>query len=270
MRNIQAQNAIYLKKRMLHVFVFKKVISALLLPLPMACLLLIFSLFCLSRKRLKAAMITVSLTLGLLFFSAITPISNEANLVLAKKYALLLQAPRNIDTIVVLGGGTNSSKAHGNNGLNAASMQRLIEGVRLAKQIITHKQPLQLILSGGYSKPSSATLMQQAAIMLGIPKKFTFIENQSKDTYDEAIEIRRIIHSRPFILVTSAVHMPRSMALFRKQGLHPIAAPTAVTYNTERKPKILNYIPTASNMAQLNSAWHEYLGLTWAKLKGLI
>ena len=72
----------------------------------------------------------------------------------------------------------------------------------------------------------------------------------------------------PFALVTSASHMSRSMALFRKQGLNPIAAPTEhiVKYHQRRDPRY--YLPSSGSMVVINRAIHEYLGRAWAWLRG--
>jgi hypothetical protein len=61
------------------------------------------------------------------------------------------------------------------------------------------------------------------------------LRSLSKDTKDQAIHIRKILDNNSFILVTSASHMPRSIVLFRKQGLQPIPAPTDFWVKNTRK-----------------------------------
>ncbi len=52
------------------------------------------------------------------------------------------------------------------------------------------------------------------------------LETKATDTKDHPIYVKKIVGKDRFILVTSASHMPRAMALFRKHGMEPIAAPT--------------------------------------------
>jgi uncharacterized SAM-binding protein YcdF (DUF218 family) len=58
------------------------------------------------------------------------------------------------------------------------------------------------------------------------PNEDLILESDSKDTNDQARLIQPIVGDDLFLLVTSATHMPRSIALFKSLGMHPIAAPT--------------------------------------------
>jgi uncharacterized SAM-binding protein YcdF (DUF218 family) len=67
--------------------------------------------------------------------------------------------------------------------------------------------------------------MASVSRFMGVPKDNMIIEEASKDTKDQARLIKPIVGTAPFVLVTSAIHMPRSMALFEKLGMNPIPAP---------------------------------------------
>ena len=68
--------------------------------------------------------------------------------------------------------------------------------------------------------------MAEAAMQLGIPKDRIITFPLAKDTIEEAQYLKWDVGTYPFRLVTSATHMPRSMAIFQGQGLTPEAAPT--------------------------------------------
>jgi uncharacterized SAM-binding protein YcdF (DUF218 family) len=72
-----------------------------------------------------------------------------------------------------------------------------------------------------------------------------------------------------FFLVTSAYHLPRAMALFQKQGLTPIAAPAGhlVRQAPNWSP---GFFPRSGGLHNMEIALHEYLGLAWARLLGVI
>ena len=125
----------------------------------------------------------------------------------------------------MLGGGhVSDPRLPANSQISAAALGRVVEGVRLYKAIPGSK----LLLSGGavFDPVPEAEVMARIAVLLGVKPQDISLEPDSRDTADEAEIIAKMIGRERFILVTSASHMPRSMALFRKRGLQPIPAPT--------------------------------------------
>ena len=82
-------------------------------------------------------------------------------------------------------------------------------------------------MSGGgvYDPVSDAEVMARVAGEIGVPERDIILESKSKDTRDEALFIKPIVGKGPFVLVTTASHIPRSMALFNKLGMNPIPSP---------------------------------------------
>jgi len=72
----------------------------------------------------------------------------------------------------------------------------------------------------------------------------------------------------PFVLVTSAIHMPRAMLLFRQQGMDPVPAPAEITDFARNDISPFSFFPRAAALSKVEAAWHEYLGLLWAQLNG--
>ena len=103
------------------------------------------------------------------------------------------------------------------------SRVRLMEGIRLYRLIPASK----IILTGGigFDGTPVATTMSRVAEELGVSRSDMVLEVESRDTKDHPHYVRDIVHDDPFILVTSAFHMPRAVKLFAKQGLFPIPAP---------------------------------------------
>jgi uncharacterized SAM-binding protein YcdF (DUF218 family) len=96
------------------------------------------------------------------------------------------------------------------------------------------------------------------------------LEDQSLDTEDEAQFIKPIVGQVPFLLVTSASHMPRAMGLFRHYGMAPIAAPTDYLSADAGVKSPLSYLPSAGNLHTAERAVYEYLGLLAARIAGKI
>ena len=85
------------------------------------------------------------------------------------------------------------------------------------------------------------------------------------------MKLKPILGESEFLLVTSGYHMPRAMSLFYGQDLEPVAAPCDLfvwprfTDTNPYKPE--NFIPRLSSLSKTHYAFHEYLGLTWARLR---
>jgi len=133
---------------------------------------------------------------------------------------------------------------------------RLIEGIRLYNKCPGTK----LILSGGKgwnTSFSDAELMRDLAFDLGVAREDMMLETESMSTQDEAELLKPILGNEKFLLVTSASHMPRSMGLFRKMGMNPIAAPTG--HLVKRYRDNISIMPSVSNLKKSQAAFYEML-----------
>lgn len=258
-------------------FLLKKIISPLFLPMPFCSVLLIFGLFLLwSTRRQKAGRLFVSLGALLLIFLGYGVSTRWLLRPLERQYPPILNAAsvtaqdgQPVKWIVVLGGGgVYSSQLPSPSQLSNASLSRLIEGIRLHRQIPSSK----LILSEGniFDSGPVGEIMGTVAQDLGVGRDALVMETQSQDTEGQAVLILPLVGKDQFFLVTTASHMPRSMALFRKQGMNPIAAPTDFESLSSESWRPSAFYPNAGGLRKAELAVHEYLGLAWAKVRGKI
>lgn len=259
-------------------FLLKKILSPLLLPVPFCSVLLIIGFILLwSTRKQKAGKLFVTAG-GLLLILFGYGISTSWLLrPLERRYQPILSAAsipsadpsQSIKWIVVLGGGGSySTQLPSPSQLSNASLIRLIEGIRLHRQIPTSK----LILSEGniFESGPVGEIMGQVAQDLGVSREDFVMETQSQDTEAQAVNLLPLVGTERFLLVTSASHMPRSMALFRKQGMNPIAAPTDYESLSSESWRPSAFYPSAGGLRKAELAVHEYVGLAWAKLRGKI
>lgn len=255
-------------------FLFKKVTAALLAPLPL-CLIAIFIglllLWFTQKKRTGNALILIGITL--LTLLSLPPVSNSLLASLENRYQGHIQQPglnnSHVKFIVVLGGGHVTDPAISiTSQANTSTLTRVTEGVRLLKIYPDSK----LVLSGGrvFSSTPEAETMHALANIMGITENRLILERLSKDTKDQAVNIQAIVKDNRFILVTSASHMPRAMALFEHQGLSPIPAPTNHNARKITTPSPGYYFPNASALRHSEIFIHEHLGMLWARLRGQI
>jgi len=152
--------------------------------------------------------------------------------------------------------------------LSDASLFRLVEGICIHKKISNST----LVLSGGsvFDSTSDAGAMAKMAMALGIEKKEIVLESESKDTKDQAKFIQNIIGNNRFVLVTSASHMARSVALFAAKGMKPIPAPTGFWVKNTLKMSPARFFPSGKGIDKMQRVVYEYLGIAWARLRGQI
>ena len=243
-------------------FLFKKIIAPFFFPMPLCLGISIVGLFLLwltSKQRIGK--ILVSIGIGGLYLLSCGPVSDIILNPLEKQYS-----PYSVESsskfIVVLGGGFNSDpQLPLTSRIDDNSLVRLIEGIRIYRKI----SGMKIVVSGQYI----SLVMAEVAKAIGVPEDDIIIESKSKDTKDEAKIIKSIVNNEPFILVTSAWHMPRSMAMFKKLGMSPIPAPTGHLVR-RRFLSPSSFFPRSRDLYKSERAFHEYLGLVWAKVRGQI
>jgi len=261
-------------------FMVKKIVSQFLNPVALVLEILVLGLFFLwatKRQRLGKILVTLG-TLSLLLLS-LPFISGKFLTPLEGRYAALLH-PETIawqevagatfpKWIVVLGGGhVSDPRLPASSQISSAALGRVVEGVRLYKSIPGSL----LLLSGGgvYDPVPEADVMARIAVLLGVKPQDITRERDSRDTEDQAAVISKIVGAEKFILVTSAAHLPRSVALFKKHGLKPIPAPADYQVKDAQGPDPTRFFPQAGPLRLTAAAWHEYLGLAWAWLRGAL
>ncbi len=169
--------------------------------------------------------------------------------------------------VVVLGGGHgNSPGMAATNRLSSAALGRVVEAVRLLRVLPEAK----LIVSGpgGPNSESHAVVLGRAAQSLGLaPERILYID-QAHDTEDESRHTQRLAQGGRVALVTSAWHMPRSMALFRSAGLEPLACPADFLTHAEDAFYFDNVLWTPDALGRSSLAFRERIGYLWIWLRG--
>ncbi|MBH0050799.1 MULTISPECIES: YdcF family protein [unclassified Pseudoalteromonas] len=245
-------------------FVIKKLIGGLLMPLPLfglfTCLMLL-----LAFKGRKSALFLSTLSLVVLLtlstpFIANLIIHNNEPVSLAFN---TLKHPK-IDKIVVLGCDINPNSAlSSNNQLGNCALTRLVEGIKLAK----HYPNAELIVSGGgYQNTTNSGLMYQTAISLGITKSRILQNPKAMDTAAEAKLLAPKLVDFKVALVTSVLHMPRAKDLFNAQGIEVITAATDY-HNFAVLPWHKQFIPNAQALMVVTQYAHEVIGNAWITVR---
>ena len=182
-------------------------------------------------------------------------------------------APRGRTAIVVLGSGTFTARnwdEYRMPVLDRPAASRVLEAYRL----FTMTDADWVISSGGLMVPSeldepSGETMRQALIRLGVPAARVLVETKSRTTHEEAVIVRGMLAPldvQTVILVTSELHMRRSIGAFRAQGI--VAVPAIARHPPPRLSWIGWVIPSQVGLDEAEDAWHEILGIAYYFARG--
>ena len=254
-------------------FFFKKLVAPFLMPVPFCLGLLLAGLALVwftRRQRAGKWLATLgAVALLLLGYGALTgPLLAR----LERRHAPLADVSASagrVRWVVVLGGGSSSDeKLPPSMRLSEASLARLVEGVRLQRQLPGSR----LLLSGGsvFGSDPDAETMRALAVGLGVDPATLDLDTFSPDTETQAEVVRARLGAEEFYLVTSASHMTRSLALFRKAGTNPLPAPTHFLTQENKGVAPGNFFPNSGGLRLAETTAYEYLGLAWAKIRGRI
>jgi len=247
-----------------------KIISPLFFPVPLISEILALGLALLwFTRRQKEGKVLVTLGAALLLLLGNPGISAALLRPLEQRYPPLALSSwqgaasplREGTFIVVLGGGYSTDpRVDVASHLAEATIARLTGGIELYREVPGSK----LILSGG--PPAQADDMAKVALALGVKEQDIILERKSRNTEQEAIFIVPTVGKAPFLLVTSASHMPRAMALFRKLGMNPVAAPTDFLAKRTRGWGPDDIYPSYYGLYEAERSVYECLGIAWEKL----
>ena len=250
-------------------FIVSKLLLNILLP-PGSLLLLMLSGFILLRWHRNAGRALIAAGMVLLYGLSLDPVADRLIRPLEAFYRPLSEGPVKADAIVVLGGGSRDlSWVPKEPELSRGSLERLVEAVQLAR-----KHHLPLVMSGGSGDPKPGTVLEadvmaDVAMKLGFPAKDIVIENRSRNTWENAEAVQKLLPGKTVVLVTSAFHMRRSVAMFKKQGFSVLPAPACYLSQT-RHGSYTDYFPQAGALATSSTAIAEYISLSWYRMTGKI
>lgn len=263
-------------------FVFlSKLLPVLVYPLGMGCLLLIAALLLRKKEKLRTAL--MFFVVIVLWLAGNRWVSLGLARSLEWQYLPQAELP-SADAIVLLGGSTEPALSPRTQVEVNSAADRIIHAAELYH---AGKAPV-ILLSGGsidWLPESSGSPAQQMAVilqMLDVPQEALWLDTKSLNTYENALCSREILEEhgiQKVLLVTSAMHMPRSVALFEKQGIEVIPAPADFTvteegwnnlYTASLETALISIFPNASSLSLTTNVLKEYFGMAVYRMRGWI
>jgi uncharacterized SAM-binding protein YcdF (DUF218 family) len=243
-------------------FVLKQFLKQLILP-PVSWFLLLPLVLIFWRRRWARKVFFAIVILIILLHSGF--VSYGLRWPLESRYTPVIDAAQAepYDAIVVL---TSASIPAGGlipfPTIDVAMFRRLDEAWRLYR---IRRKPI--VVSGGHVNPFTPAenenqIARDYLIRWGVPPTDVLGEERSRDTFESALEIQKLLKQkgwRRYLLVTSAVHMPRSMLAFSARAPEPIPAPGDFSLRAfEFTP--LDLLPSLGAARAIAESLHEYIG----------
>lgn len=255
-----------------------KLLPLFLYPLGLACVLLVVALV-MWWRRSRWVPLPVVLALIVLLLGSNSWVANSLVQSLEWQHIPVGKLPT-ADAIVLLGGATKSAFPP----RPAVDLSEEGDRVLYAAQLYRESKAPVVIASGGRidwrgGGVAESSDMADILVTLGVPNSAIVQDSNSLNTYQNAVNVRQIMQERDIrrvLLVTSAMHMPRSLRIFQRQGIEAIPAPTdfLITQQELNEPNsspqatLLNLVPDADQLKNTTRALKEYIGTVIYRLRG--
>jgi uncharacterized SAM-binding protein YcdF (DUF218 family) len=253
-------------------FFLSKTVAWLFMPLTIIVVLFLLSLF-LRRPHLKKTFMWVAL--GLLLFFSNDFIANEAMLMWelpAQPYSIT--KPHKLGIVLT---GTTISKPYPDDRVYFnKGADRVTHTVQLYKLGLIKR----ILISGGSGRlmgedEPEANKFKKAMLLMGVDSVDILIENETRNTYESAVAVKPMLDSLHYkpedcILITSAFHVRRSLACYRKAGLHLDHFATDF-YSHERDYNVDSFIiPNLNGLIIWHKLFKEWMGFAAYKAAGYV
>lgn len=251
-----------------------KLLNLLAQPLNGVLVLLLLAVLLGRRHPARARQLSI-VALSVLLLTGLQPLPDALLAGLENQHAEL--APdadlRAYAGVIVLGGALESGR------ISQQHVQPLLndsaERMTLAVSLWQRNPGLRLVFTGGEgelfgSGPSEARRAQALFASLGVPTAALTLESRSRNTYENAVftrELPGVDARQPWLLLTSAWHMPRALATFEKAGWN--VTPFPVDFRTGGRTPWSRY-DLRVGAAHWELLLHEWLGLASYRISGRI
>lgn len=232
-------------------------------------LLVVALILCFISSKKKNGVLILGLAILVLYGLSIAPVANYLTYYLEKDYfRAQIPVEKNIDVIVVLGGGVHNVQALNNAFPSESSAARIVHGV----EIFNKYGAKYFICAGkGDAKMPEGEVMAKMALALGVPKERIRIDAKSNNTWEHAVELNKMFANKKIYIgiVTSGYHMKRAEKEFKKYFSNVVPLPASYSYSSPADRNMLKYIPQTAALNATATTLREIIGSIWYEMKNI-
>jgi uncharacterized SAM-binding protein YcdF (DUF218 family) len=254
-------------------FVLAKIVGFFALPSNILISLGLLGILLMATRYARVGRRLAVSSLVLIAIAGFSPLGNALILPLEERFPPWDASRGAPAGIICLGGALDTvvSPERGEVALNEAA-ERMTAIAELARRY----PQARIVFSGGSGRlvyggtTTEAELAARLFASFGIARERITLEDKSRDTLENARFTKELVNPKPgerWLLVTSAHHMPRSVALFRAIGFPVEAFP--VDYRTRGAIDLLRpFSPLSDGLRRTDTAVREWVGLIVYRLSG--
>ncbi len=253
-------------------FILSKTLNYLTMPLVIICVLFLLS-WILNNKKWKSLLFKIGIIL-LLFFSN-DFITNEVVRAWELPATPFNEIKQTYSIGILLTGVTKGNMAPDDRVYFQRGADRVTHTLQLYRMGIIRK----ILISGGSGSllernRQEADEIADALYMMGVPKEAIRIENESRNTHESAVAVKKILQdsvsSEECLLITSAFHMRRSRACFEKVGWRMDTFTTDFLHHKRMFTPDALLMPRVESLVIWNIMVREWVGMIAYKISGYI
>lgn len=246
--------------------VVSSILTALISPLGCGLTLGIVALILGLQRWRRTALTIGTVALAWLWAWSLPVVANWISAHVSRDYPPMA-SDRSIDqlpeagAIVLLGGGVNPATAK----RTSPDLGEASDRIWMAAKLWHAKRAPVIVASGGHDPhvhvQSEAEAMRDVLVALGVPEQAIILEDQSRNTRQNAKATSQLLGSRnirKILLVTSASHMKRALSHFGETGLEVVAVATdhqSIDFSDLRR-----FIPQAQALDLSARSLKEWVG----------
>lgn len=244
---------------------FANVVRQLLSPLGLTLFTLLVAIFFLFSNKRGASLFLLVSSFILLWLCSAPIVSNFSLGSLEKQYPPLeVSDVPLVDVAIVLGGVSGAPLSP----RTGSQIGKGSDRVLLASRLYRAGKVKKIWVVGGelpwlQSDISEAQFVKNLLVEWGVPSEVIEMGSQSRNTYENVLEIKEMQKKSPFataLLITSAWHMPRAMAIFRRALIPVIAVPADIRIVDQKKHPLLRWLPDSEALEETSLALKERIG----------
>lgn len=249
-----------------------KILPIFVYPVGLTLALALFAGLCGLLRWRRLGRLSIVLAVAVLWISATPAVGDLLYRQLERQYPPIAAADApTADVAIVLGGVLSPPMPPGGSPDLSGAIDRVVHASRLYR---AGKVQHILIAAGnlpwGPVDRTEAEWIADLLVEWGIPRSALILDTASRNTAENAANARALMvrHGlRTGLLVTSAVHMPRALALFQSAGIDAIPCATDLRAPGNQRGTLFSWLPDVGALELTTLAMKEWIGMTFNRAR---